>query len=119
METVLVEANPRVEQTRGQVTVMRGPLVYCLESADLPEAVDIDDVRLPRDAEWRPRHEPDLLGGVTVLETTAHVRTGGEWKGLYRRLPTDPPRNVSIRLIPYYAWNNRAPGEMTVWLPLD
>ena len=24
---------------------------------------------------------------------------------------------VDIRLVPYYAWNNRGIGEMTVWLP--
>ncbi len=47
---------------------MRGPLVYCLEWAELPEGVAVPDVRAPRDIELTARHDPDLLGGVTVLE---------------------------------------------------
>jgi DUF1680 family protein len=119
LEVALWDAHPRVEEARNRVAIMRGPIVYCLESADLPEGVNIDDVRLPRDAKWTTNHAPGLLGGVTVLETTAHVRSGGPWTGLYRRLPKQPPRNVPLRLVPYYAWNNRGPGEMTVWLSID
>jgi DUF1680 family protein len=25
---------------------------------------------------------------------------------------------LDLRLIPYYAWGNRGPSEMTVWMPL-
>ncbi len=32
MEPQLVEAHPLVEETRNQIAVKRGPLVYCLES---------------------------------------------------------------------------------------
>ncbi|HEY4148323.1 MAG TPA: glycoside hydrolase family 127 protein, partial [Chitinophagaceae bacterium] len=35
MPVTLVEANPLVEETRNQVAVKRGPVVYCLESAGL------------------------------------------------------------------------------------
>ena len=38
--------------------------------------------------------------------------------GLYQDLPSEPPRPVRIRLIPYYAWNNRGEPKMTVWIPL-
>ena len=119
MEPVLVEANPLVETAVGQAAVMRGPVVYCLESIDLPEGVAMADVRLPRRPRWTVRHEPDLLAGVTVLETeAAAVPGGGPWQGLYRRLPEGEPRPIRLRLIPYYAWNNRDETEMTVWLPL-
>ena len=37
MEAKLIEANPLVEETRNQVAVKRGPVVYCLESIDLPK----------------------------------------------------------------------------------
>ncbi|MEJ7710706.1 MAG: hypothetical protein WKF84_12770 [Pyrinomonadaceae bacterium] len=31
----------------------------------------------------------------------------------------DPPggKQVEVMLIPYYAWANRGPSEMEVWLP--
>jgi DUF1680 family protein len=42
----------------------------------------------------------------------------GDWGGrLYRPLQRRAER-VHVRLIPYYAWANRGPSEMTVWMPL-
>ncbi|NUQ02203.1 MAG: glycoside hydrolase family 127 protein, partial [Armatimonadetes bacterium] len=61
-------AHPRVEAAVNQIAVVRGPLVYCLESADLPSKVGLAETHLPRDAELRPRWRPELLGGVVVLE---------------------------------------------------
>src|SRR5207249_3861383 len=48
MPVRLIEANPYVEETRNQVAVMRGPIVYCLESTDLPAGVRLLDVSLSR-----------------------------------------------------------------------
>ena len=119
MDTVLVEAHPLVEEARNHAAVMRGPLVYCLESVDLSDDVEIDHVRLPRNPQWTVRHEPDLLRGVVVLEAEAYaVPNPGPWTGLYRRLPSGEPRRIDIRMIPYYAWNNRGRPAMAVWLPL-
>jgi hypothetical protein len=113
-------ADPRLEQARGQVAVMRGPIVYCLESTDLPEGVAVDAICLPRDAEWTTRPEPDLLGGVTVLETEALAVPQLDPQGpLYQELPTGEPCPVPIRMIPYFAWNNRGEPQMTVWIPLE
>jgi DUF1680 family protein len=114
-----VEAHPLVEEARNQIAVVRGPLVYCLESVDLPDGIDIDDVRIPGQATWRAIHNPDLLGGVTVLRTEATVRSGGPWAALYRRVPKQKPRTLSLQLVPYYTWNNRGVGEMSVWLPVE
>lgn len=120
MDVVLVEAHPLVEETRDHVAVMRGPVVYCLESADLPKSVNLQDVRLPRRPAWQVRHDPDLLRGVTVLETEgAVVPKAGLSSSLYRRLPEGSPERVKVRLIPYYAWANRGQGDMTVWVPLE
>jgi DUF1680 family protein len=119
MPTVLIESHPLVEETRNQVCVKRGPLVYCLESPDLPPGVRVVDVVLPRDARLTPRHDADLLGGVTVLEGQALARPTGDWSNrLYRPVAAAPPEKpVAIRLIPYYAWANRGKSEMTVWMP--
>lgn len=120
METTMLEAHPLVEEVRGHVAVMRGPIVYCLESVDLPSGVRIDDVRLPRDAQWETRPDRKLLGGVTTVETEAAVMPGSEPTGaLYRKLRTGPVQRIPLQLIPYYAWCNRGPSEMTVWIPLE
>jgi DUF1680 family protein len=117
---VLVEAHPLVEETRNHVAVMRGPLVYCLESVDLPDPAMLEDVRLPRRPQWQVRHDPNLLRGVTVLETEGVVVTGPRSSSaLYRPLAGDPVRHLQLRLIPYYAWSNRGESEMTVWIPLE
>jgi DUF1680 family protein len=119
MEVTMLEANPLVEEARNQVAVMRGPVVYCLESIDLPEDVAMDDVRLPRRPEWTVEHEAGLLGGLTVLRCEGRLLSGGKWNSLYRKLSATEPRPVALELIPYFAWNNRGTTEMTVWLPLD
>ncbi|NOZ22098.1 MAG: glycoside hydrolase family 127 protein [Planctomycetes bacterium] len=119
MAVRLVEGHPKIEETRGQVAVLRGPLVYCLESPDLPDGVNVPEVYIPRDMQFTPRHDPDLLDGVTVLEGTAKRIKQGDWDGkLYRRLEDTPMEDVPIRLIPYYAWCNRGISEMTIWMPL-
>ena len=112
-------AHPRLEQARNQVAVVRGPIVYCLESVDLPKGVLIEDVHILREAKWNVRHHENLLGGVTVLETDAVVVPSHDRsQALYQELPIKPARKIRIRLIPYFAWNNRGEPKMTVWLPL-
>ena len=116
----LIVADPRVEFTRNHVAVMRGPIVYCMESTDLPKDVRFEDLRMPRGARWDIRHEPKLLRGVTVLETDAFARPTHKGTGaLYQELRPGEGRKVRVRLIPYYAWNNRGEPKMTVWIPLD
>ena len=50
MTARLIEANPLVEETRNQVAIKRGPIVYCLESPDLPKDVRVQDVAIRADA---------------------------------------------------------------------
>jgi DUF1680 family protein len=120
MPVRMLVADPRAESIRNHVAIKRGPVVYCLESTDLPEGIDIDDARIPIDATWKTHHEPELLGGVTVVETEAVARRlGASSEGLYRDLAPGEPRTFTLRMIPYYAWNNRGEPKMTVWIPLD
>jgi DUF1680 family protein len=120
MPVRMIVADPRIEQTRSQVAIMRGPIVYCLESIDLPEGVPFEDIYLPADAKWEVQHEGDLLGGVTVLKTQALVidKTTRQDIGGYRHVSDVQGRYVDISMIPYYAWNNREEPKMTVWLPV-
>jgi len=116
MPVVRLQCNPQVAANFGRVALQRGPIVYCLEEADNPGGVF--DLGLPRDSALSTEHRPGLLGGVTVIKGTALRRSGPAWKGeLYRPLP--PAERVDFAAIPYYAWDNRAPGQMAVWIPLD
>jgi len=115
-----IVSHPHVLGNRGRMALRRGPLVYCLEQADHPDA-DVWDIVLPEDAELTPEFVPNLLGGVTVLRGQALAQSTEEWtRRLYRPkeiLREAAARPVAITAIPYYAWANRDPGPMQVWLP--
>ncbi len=117
MTTTIVEANPLVEESRGQVAVVRGPIVYCVESTDLSSGIDIDDIALPVMAQFRTVETTIDGSRVMALETEAYVRQEASWSGLLYRPASTAKQKKTIRLIPYYAWGNRGKSEMTVWLP--
>lgn len=117
MEVRLLEAHPLVEETFNQVAVKRGPVVYCLESTDLPDGVCVMEVYVPPDIQLAARYDSRLLGGVVVLEGTGEARSQGDWSGrLYREVQPTKAKRVEVRLVPYYAWGNRGESEMTVWM---
>jgi uncharacterized protein len=118
MPVRLMEANPLVEEDLNQVAVQRGPIVYCLESPDLPRGTRMADVTIPADFKPAARYDSRLLGGVVVLEGTAAARSASDWTGqLYREARPSSERPASIRLVPYFAWGNRGATEMAVWIP--
>ncbi|QDV25214.1 glycoside hydrolase family 127 protein [Aureliella helgolandensis] len=120
MPPVLLESHPLVEETRNHVAIKRGPIVYCLESIDLPQENRLADIRVPADMQLEPRFDANLLQGVSVLEGNVVARPSVDWQGaLYREFsqPTSTP--IAAKFVPYYAWANRGKAEMTVWLPLD
>jgi DUF1680 family protein len=120
MPARLMESHPLVEENRNQIAIQRGPIVYCLESLDLPEGSRVGDVFMPADAKLAARHMPDLLQGVGVVEADVVVRPLGNWSGmLYRPLQSAQEKKIRVRFIPYYAWANRGKSEMTVWLPVE
>jgi DUF1680 family protein len=109
-----VYAHPDVWADEGRVTLQRGPVVYCLESAD--NSVPINRVKLPQDSQLGAEFMPTLLGGVVVLKGPALYAESADWgTSLYR---TEPVHwNVcEITAIPYCTWDNREPGQMRVWL---
>lgn len=118
MEVKILEAHPLAEEIRNQVCVKRGPIVYCLESQDLPSGVRIDDVQIPSDIRLTPEQITIEGSPITALTGNAIVTSQKSWENvLYREVNADK-KPMKIRLIPYYAWGNRGKGEMTVWMPL-
>jgi uncharacterized protein len=117
MPATLIESNPMVEETRNRVTVKRGPVVYCLESPDLPQQ-NIFDVVIPANIKLQPVAMKIAGGNVMALTGEAKLLENNDWKNkLYKEVNTRT-KPVKIKLIPYYAWANRGKTDMTVWLPL-
>jgi uncharacterized protein len=117
MPAVLMQANPLVEETRGQVAVQRGPVVYCLESPDLPKDERVPDIALPSSIALKPVPMEIGTSRFMALEGQADLLPHNPGK-LYEPLPRTPAKTVPIRLIPYYAWANRGRSDMSVWLTL-
>jgi DUF1680 family protein len=118
MPVQLIEANPMVEETRNQVAVKRGPLVYCLEANDLNNNQKLSDIIIPYNIDLRPEKMMISNSMITSLTGEAKTLNGSRQKGLYQPLNNNTS-TTNIRLIPYYAWANRAEADMAVWLPLS
>ncbi len=117
MKTVLTEANPLVEETRNQVAVKRGPVVYCLESPDVEKGKRIFDYKIPSDIKFQAKKTKIADASLVVLEGDLITSSPSNWKNkLYREVSNLPVEKTKIRLIPYYAWDNRGASEMTVWI---
>lgn len=121
MRPRLTAPNPRVDAIRGSLAIERGPLVYCIEEEDQDEGVDLLDVRLLPDAELETVWRDDLLGGVVTVTVESYVADVRDWEAaLYRPalVPETSARPVKLIAVPYYAWANRTPGAMRVWIPM-
>lgn len=120
-----VAADPRIDAYRGQRAIVRGPLVWCVEGDDLPEGLELDRVQLSGPAE--PCDGADEALPFVPLATVALAAV--ESNPIDRNEPGAPPygrftssapgRDSTGRLVPYFAWGNRGPTTMRVWLPIS
>lgn len=94
MPVEVVAADPRVKANVGKRAIQRGPLVYCLEEVDNPE---IDHAQITNSTTYTFQKESNLLGSVVSITAKADG-------------------NRTFKFIPYYAWDNRKPGKMKVWI---
>ncbi len=95
-----------VQANKGRVAVTKGPLVYCAEGVDNEQPVQhllIDD--LGQDNIKAQRISNGIFNNVTSVSLNGKIRDA---KGT---------RQKQIKMIPYYAWNNRGDSSMRVWFP--
>ena len=59
---------------------------------------------------------PELLEGVEVIEADGLRTVAAREGGLYRTTKAEASEPAKIKMIPYYAWANRSPGNMNVWI---
>jgi DUF1680 family protein len=123
MTTRLLKANPAVTEDRGRIAFQRGPIVFCMEQPDQldPErAKDMVGYIAKLNAETATRFDAKLLDGVTVLEHPGAIVGSAKDEDLYFNASVKQDvqsRPTKLRLIPYYAWANRGPAAMQVWIP--
>lgn len=110
MEARTVRANGKVAADKGRVSVERGPIVYCAEWPD--NKCDVLSVLINQEPKFTLGSEEIMNTKVQTLTTDAQTLNFSK-EG---KLQTTDEKLV---LIPYYAWNHRGAGKMTVWIPQD
>ncbi len=103
-----VQSHTSVAANLGHVALERGPLVYCIEGND--NSGHIYDIVVPDNATFQAVKRPDLLQGIVAVTgevELASPATAGKASAVKRH---------TLFAIPYYAWANREPNLMAVWL---
>ncbi|MGF3056410.1 glycoside hydrolase family 127 protein [Microbacterium sp. YY-01] len=118
MPVRVLRAHRLAEEVTNQVAVQRGPIVYTLETHDLPEGVRLEQVALRRGTTLTPETATIAGHEIVALAGEFAVLPASGSEELYEDLTSEPVQTVSARLVPYYTWANRGPGEMSVWLPV-
>ena len=95
MPVEVVAADPRVKQNVGKRAIQRGPLVYCAEQAD-NKNINLDQIAFGQDNRFKTGAAKGKLKDMTILETKI--------------------QGQNLTFIPYFAWDNREPGKMKVWI---
>ncbi len=127
MEPQIVHANPAVYDDRGRIAFQRGPIVYCMEQLDQQHAAGdpstMDSSTMTRyvallTEKTAATAQPHLLDGVTTLEHPGALLPQAAASLYVAATPQHAAGEpAQLRMIPYYAWCNRASTSMQVWVP--
>lgn len=110
-----VEANPNVMANVGRLALARGPLVYCLEGCD--NTVPLNQIAIPSNSKMKTVGATGKLKGMVAIQGEAWTAPTDWQRGLYRTAAA--PGSTTFTAIPYFAWDNREPGRMLVWAPVQ
>ena len=122
MTTRLLQSNLAVAEDRGRVAFQRGPIVFCMERLDQASQrrdLNLSNYTVELHAPTTARFAPELLDGVMVLEHPGAISLPEEQRLYYAANDAAKAQEIptTVKLIPYYAWANRAPAAMQVWIP--
>ena len=102
-----------IRQDAGCVAFAFGPMIYCLEGCDNPEPLwnlKADENALPEMTAFLP----DTLGGIRMMKIPGFRRADASDSLYTESRPVYVPQTLTA--IPYYAWANREPKDMRVWV---
>jgi hypothetical protein len=118
----LTVTHPAVDAVRGTVAIERGPVVYCFESPDQPEGVDLNHVELLTTEPLTEELHPNLLDQpVVLIHAEALTRDDTAWTTPWSTLGAEPPtpqHRVTLTALPYHLWANRGPSTMRIFIPI-
>lgn len=115
MPVRMLGAHHLVEGSAFKAAVMRGPLLYCSEGCDNGN----DSHLLDQNAQFRFSEE--IISGHKLLTLTTDDAYGLDRseERLYSEITALRAKKTSLKLIPYYAWDNRDYGVMQIWFPVQ
>ena len=111
----MMRSHSAVRENTGRIALMRGPIVYCIESVDNGanlQNVCVDVSKPIIDVPW------DELSSY-MIALYAHGRRYDAddcSDSLYAEYTEPKYTETALQFVPYYAWNNRGEGEMMVWV---
>jgi DUF1680 family protein len=114
MEARFIHANPAVKADLGRAALARGPMIYCAEEVD--NASGLNSLIVEDDAKDANAGRAEGLDGAVALDLKARRERWSDWTG--KLYDTEKPtiEETNVRFVPYHLWDNRAPGEMLVWV---
>ncbi len=108
MSMRLSVADERVKADSNRVCITRGPLVYCAEEADNRFPVSQYFIADTEKKETMGTFTEGVMKNIPTMEIEAAAATA------------DEEQIAKLKLIPYYAWNNRGDYQkMNVWFARD
>lgn len=112
-----VRANTKVREDIGKVAFLRGPVCYCMEEADNGKDLQLLRADTGRRQNIRVERSYELGHEMCVLKVPGYRQESSrEDEGLYTEYTPVEERETMLTFVPYYAWNNRGKGEMSVWV---
>ena len=125
MEVRMLAANTKVRENAGKAAFTRGPVCYCLEEADNGKnlhLLKVDTEKLLGAEKGGVNQEAvsvekthELGHEMCMLKVPGLRRAEVQNTALYSDYVPGQESETTIKLVPYYAWNNRGEGEMQVW----
>lgn len=115
MEIRILMSNTNVRENIGKLCISRGPIVYCLEEIDNAKYLH----NLILDPNKPMTVEPINIGGIDmncIKASGLRINQSSDNDNLYMDYEPHTTTEVSLTFVPYYSWNNRGEGEMSVYV---
>lgn len=116
MKVHVLQADTRVRENTGKVALTRGPITYCMEEKDNGTNLHLYRIDKDRLQEIKVVENQELGHRLYLLKVPGKQQVEKAQDTLYKDYELPEEKSGELTFVPYYAWNNRGEGEMTVWV---